>query len=113
MECVLVVTEAMERCGNDEEFLMEMISLFRDDLLECTHLLGVAYRNKKSIQLREISHRIKGQAAMLAATDLCEKAEVVEHASKTCTLVEHEYKQLLVSIDEFLLKTSDIKDINS
>ena len=111
MECVLVVTEAIERCDNDEEFLMEMVSLFRDDLVECKPLLAVAYQDRNLGTLQEISHRIKGQASMLAAKDLYKKAQVVEHASKTCTLVEHEFNQLKTSIDEFLLKTSDIEKV--
>lgn len=109
MENVIVVKEAMEICDNDEEFLKEMVVLVREDLeSSCLNLLAKAFTDNNPVQTREVAHRIKGQAANLAAKDLREKSGKVEDAAKAGTCTKTEYLQLILSIKEFIRCTRDV-----
>lgn len=108
MEKVIVVKEAMEICDNDEEFLKEMVVLVREDLECCLELLPKAFSRNDPTQTREVAHRIKGQAANLAAKDLREKSGKVEDAAKAGTCTKTEYLQLILSIKEFIRCTRDV-----
>ena len=92
----------METCDNDEEFFQEMIVTMREDLVECLDLLAQAFDQKNSTQMREVAHRVKGQAANMAAKDLWAKSKKVEDGAKIGSYTKTEYLQLILSIKEFL-----------
>lgn len=107
MEKVISVHEAMKICDDDKEFFKELVGLMREDLKECLDILPQALSNNDSKQMREVAHRIKGQAANMAANDLCKKSKTVEDSSKLGFCTKNEYLQLVLSIKEFLRCTRD------
>ena len=104
MENIFCVKKAIEQCDNDEEFMHEMVGLFRDDLQECIELLTSAFKENNFKELKELSHRIKGQAATLAANDLFEKSKSLEQE----VFSETKYNDLMKSIKEFLEVSLDM-----
>ncbi|CAM9094810.1 unnamed protein product [Ectocarpus sp. 12 AP-2014] len=107
MERVISIKEAAELCDNDDEFLKELIGLMREDLKCCLELLPKAFADNNPVQTKEVAHRIKGQAANLAAKDLFEKSRKVEDAAKTGMCTKSEYLLLILSIQEFLRCTRE------
>ena len=99
--------EAVQICDGDEEFFKELIGLMHEDLRECLDVLPQALGNNDSKQMREVAHRIKGQAANMAAKDLWKKSKTVEDSSKLGFCTRNEYLQLVLSIKEFLRCTRD------
>ena len=98
---VISVSECMKMCDNDEEFMNELVAIMRDDLLECLDLLANAFADKDREQMRELAHRVKGQAANLAAKPLFEIAKKVENAAKTGNVTKNEYLFFIQKIKEF------------
>lgn len=108
MERVLCVKEAVEMCDNDEEFLREMVGIMRDDVVLCMDLLATAFNDNNPTQTREVAHRVKGQAANMAAKDLFEKSKKVEDAAKLGFCTRNEYLILILSMKKFVRCTKDI-----
>jgi len=101
IEDVISVTECMNMCDNDEEFMRELLDVMRDDLLECLDLLANAFADSDREQMRNVAHRIKGQSANMAAKPLHEIAKKVEDAAKTGNVTKTEYLCLIQTIKEF------------
>lgn len=99
--------EAMKMCDDDEEFFEELVGLMHQDIKECLDILPQALSDNDSKQMREVAHRIKGQAANMGAKDLCEKSKTVEDSSKLGFCTKNEYLQLMLSMKEFLRCTRD------
>ncbi|AAK14531.1 unnamed protein product [Ectocarpus sp. 4 AP-2014] len=108
MEKVLCVKGALEMCDNDEEFLKEMVGLMRDDIMKCLSLLAEAFDDNDSSRTREVAHRVKGQAAMLAAKDLLLQSKKVEDAAKIGFCTKTEYLSLVLNMKEFVRCTKDV-----
>ncbi|CAM9465391.1 unnamed protein product [Ectocarpus sp. 13 AM-2016] len=108
MENVLCVKEALEMCDDDGEFLKEMVALVRDDIVECLSLLAEAFGDNDSSRTREVAHRVKGQAANMAAKDLMLKSKKVEDAAKIGFCTKTEYLRLVLSMKEFVRHTKDV-----
>lgn len=107
MEKVISIKEALEICDDDEEFFREMVGIMRDDLLICLDLLAQAFTNNDPTQTREVAHRVKGQAANMAAKDLWKKSKKVEDAAKLGFCTKMEYLCLILTIKEFLRCTRE------
>ena len=99
---VIYVKEAMEMCDNDEEFMREMVGVMREDMASCQNLLAKAFMDNNPVKTREVAHRVKGQAAMLAAKDLAETSTKVEDAAKSGFCTKTEYLLLMLSMKEFV-----------
>jgi HPt (histidine-containing phosphotransfer) domain-containing protein len=102
MENVISLNACLEMCDNDKEFMEEMIDLMRDDVKVCLNLLAKAFTDHDRTELRNVSHRIKGQAANMAAEELCEMAKKVEDAAKNGFCTKIEYLMLILSAKNFL-----------
>lgn len=107
MEKVICIEEATELCDGDEEFMKEMVRVMREDIISCQNLLAKAYMENNTVQVREVAHRVKGQAAMLAAEDLREKSKTVEDAAKVVACTKTEYLLLMLSMKKFVQCTQD------
>ncbi|CAN0533183.1 unnamed protein product, partial [Ectocarpus sp. 12 AP-2014] len=57
---------------------------------------------------REVAHRVKGQAANMAAKDLMLKSKKVEDAAKIGFCTKTEYLRLVLSMKEFVRHTKDV-----
>lgn len=108
MESVLCVKEEMEICDNDEEFMKEMVGLMRDDVVACMDLLANAFNGNNPTQTADVAHRVKGQAANMAAKDLFAKSKKVEDAAKVGFCTKTEYLHLILSMKEFMRCTRDV-----
>lgn len=108
MEKVISIKEAMEICDNDQDFFQELLGIMREDVEECLDLLSKAFVDNDPQHTREIAHRVKGQAANMAAKDLWEKSKKVEDAAKIGFCTRNEYLYLILSMKEFLRCTRDV-----
>lgn len=108
MEKVLCVEEAVEMCDNDRPFMEEMVGLMRDDVVLCIDLLAKAFADNSPTRTREVAHRVKGQAATMAAKDLWEKGKKVEDAATIGFCTRTEYLNLMLSMKEFVRCTKDL-----
>ena len=102
------VKEALEMCDDDEEFMKEMVVLMRDDIVSCENFLAQAFMENDPTRTREVSHRVKGQAANMAAKELWEKSSKVEDAAKLGFCTKTEYLQLILSMKEFVRCTRKV-----
>lgn len=108
MENVLCVKEAAEMCDNDEEFMKEMVGVMRDDIAECLSLLADAFDDNNSNQTMAVAHRVRGQAANMAAKDLMLRSKTVEDAAKIGFCTKTEYLNLILSMKQFVRCTKDV-----
>lgn len=108
MQNVICIKEAMETCDNDDEFMRQMVAVMRDDMVSCENLLAKAFMDNNPVTTREVAHRVKGQAASLAAKALTETSTKVENAAKAGFCTKTEYLLLMLSMKEFVRCTRDI-----
>ena len=108
MEKVISVEECMEMCGYDVEFMKEIIALTREDMIECSHIVSNTYTCNDMIGLKNVAHRIKGEASMIAAKSLTESAKNVEYSSNEGFITKLEYLCLILNIKEFIKHTRNI-----
>jgi HPt (histidine-containing phosphotransfer) domain-containing protein len=59
---------ALDRTGNDEEFLYELINIYVDDYEEKKQQLKTAIEQENNSQIQEIGHSLKGSSANLSLT---------------------------------------------
>ena len=110
MESVISINDLLELCGDDQGFVKEIIGLTRDELKEDIIELKKFFTTKNFVELRNISHKIKGQAANMMAEKMRKKAESVEANSKKGSCSETEYITLVSSIEEFLQCTQGYQE---
>ena len=108
MEEVISIKEALEICDNDVEFFEELLGIMREDVEKCLNLLPKAFIDNDPQKTREISHRIKGQAANMAAKDLWEKSKKVEDAAKLGFCTRTEYLCLILCMKKFIRYTRNV-----
>jgi len=94
---------------NDFWSLIERMYISSDDSLVC---LKQAFTSKNFKELKNISHKIKGEAANMMARNLREKSESVETNSNKGSCSETEYNTLVSSIEEFLRCTRGYQECN-
>jgi HPt (histidine-containing phosphotransfer) domain-containing protein len=102
---------ALERIGNDESFLKELLDLYILTFESKREELSVSLERKDFKALREVGHSLKGSSANLSLIPLQELAYRIETAGReedivaageTLTLLDQEFKRL----KEFILEKS-------
>lgn len=68
----------LNRTMNDPELAKEILNDFISDTPDLISKLQEAILNKKLTQVISISHELKGSSATIAATDLSNKAKIIE-----------------------------------
>jgi HPt (histidine-containing phosphotransfer) domain-containing protein len=76
----LIRAEALERVGNDEAFLEELLDLFGEEFESKTRALSEAISRRDATAIRELGHAIKGAAANLSLPGLYASAQAMERA---------------------------------
>jgi len=76
----LIRAEALERVGNDEAFLEELLDLFGEEFESKTRALSEAISGCDATAIRELGHAIKGAAANLSLPGLQASAQAMERA---------------------------------
>lgn len=92
----------MKAFDSDVEFMNEMIVLMREDMIECSRILSKAYEEHDRVGLKNVAHRIKGQAAQMVATPLLKEASRVEDSSREGFVTKLEYLSLVLRLQEFI-----------
>jgi HPt (histidine-containing phosphotransfer) domain-containing protein len=82
----LIRAEALERVGNDEAFLEELLDLFGEEFESKTKALSEAISRRDATALRELGHSIKGAAANLSLPGLRASAQAMEQAGASLPL---------------------------
>ena len=108
MENVISVKECMEMFDSDVEFMKEMIVLMREDMVECSAIVSKTYNDNDTMGLKNMAHRIKGQAAMVSANSLRDAAKKVENSANAGGVTTLEYLGLVLKIKEFIRNTRDL-----
>jgi HPt (histidine-containing phosphotransfer) domain-containing protein len=94
---------ALERTGDDESFLEELLSLYSEDFSEKLNQIKEAMDQGNYDMIRELSHTLKGASANLSLIPLQEalfemenagRERNIEKAKKTLELLEKEYQRL-------------------
>jgi 3-isopropylmalate/(R)-2-methylmalate dehydratase small subunit len=80
--CVFNREELLERLGDDEELVAEIVELFLDDAPQQIASIEAAVAAKDGEEIRNRAHALKGAAANMGAADLCEKARQMEMAAE-------------------------------
>lgn len=96
--------EVLERIGGDEDFLKELIEIYKQEFAEKTDELTRAIEEKNFQVIREAGHSLKGASANLSLMALREAALEMEMAGKEQNLdkaqlaldrLKKEYKRLM------------------
>ncbi|MGB9836785.1 MAG: Hpt domain-containing protein [Candidatus Saccharicenans sp.] len=96
--------EVLERIGGDEDFLGELIQIYRQEFDEKIEVLSRAIEEKNYQLIREAGHSLKGASANLSLPALREAAWEMEMAGKEQNLeqarqalekLKKEYKRLV------------------
>lgn len=97
------LASALERTGNDESFLFELIDLYIEDFPEKYNSLQDAIEQKNFEIIHETGHNLKGSSANLSLTSLQEvscdietagKEKNIEKAKQSMSLLEQEFERL-------------------
>eukprot|EP01082_Thalassiosira_pseudonana_P011992 g10453.t1 g10453 contig4:1906745-1907532(+) len=82
---VIDYTEAMEQCGDDEEFLRELLSDLRGEvdaqIVKIDEVLKEPVNDQSFLLIMRASHVIKGASSNLMCQQLREGATNLEHAA--------------------------------
>lgn len=76
------LTELLERCGGDVEFMGELLTIFRDETKRIAGEIHAAASDDDHAVMRELAHGLKGTAASSSAGKLADAANEVEQAAK-------------------------------
>lgn len=106
MENVISIEESLEMFGGDTEFMNEIIAIMREDIIKCLSILTKAYSENDTSGVRDVSHRIKGQAASIVAKPLFKISKTVENSGKAGYITKLEYLQLILALKDFIVHTT-------
>mmetsp|Transcript_11787 Transcript_11787/g.17860 ORF Transcript_11787/g.17860 Transcript_11787/m.17860 type:complete len:126 (-) Transcript_11787:237-614(-) len=102
--------EAMEQCGGDEEFLIELLGDLQEELETQVRKIGVALLDPvKLMAIRSAAHVVKGAAANLMCEDLRSTSADLEQVAKHYTdkPIDSEVKGVLESKYEKLKEATE------
>lgn len=107
---VMDVEEALERLGNDEELLREIVQIYLEDSPELVERIHGAVSDGDAAALQRAAHSLKGLAATLSAHDVIGAAIKLEHlgaasnfgeAPKAVAEVDHSVNQLNEAVKKY------------
>jgi len=94
---------ALDRTGNDEEFLYELINIYVDDYEDKKEELKSAIEEENYSQIQEIGHSLKGSSANLSLTymqaaslemEMAGREKNLETAKAALKKLETEFEQV-------------------
>jgi len=94
-------SSVLERVGEDESFLQELINIYMEDFGKKYKELKQALEKKNFTALREIGHSLKGSSANLSLNNLKEASFKIETAGKNRN-IEIAKQALLLLNQEFI-----------
>lgn len=92
---------ALDRTGNDEEFLYELINIYVDDYEDKKEELKSAIEEENYSQIQEIGHNLKGSSANLSLTymqaaslemEMAGREKNIEKAKEVLNKLESEFE---------------------
>jgi len=102
---VMDVSDALQRLGNDEELLREIVKIYLEDAPGIVERIHTAVSAADSNGLRRAAHSLKGLAATLSAHEVAGVTSRLEHMGATRNLAEAaktvaEVDQRVAELDE-------------
>ena len=110
MENVISIKKCVDMFDSDVEFMTEIIVLMRQDMVECLTIVSSAYNDNDTKGLQNVAHRIKGQAATIAADPLMKISKTVEDSARTGYTTRMEYLTLILRIKDFIKNTKHVRN---
>ena len=93
--------EALERVGDDESFLEELLTIYKEEFAEKSPALAEALANGDAKAVREIGHYLKGASANLSLPGLQAAAWNIEKSGAESKIEEAKaaYQVLLLEYE--------------
>jgi two-component system, sensor histidine kinase and response regulator len=108
---VMDVEEALERLGNDEDLLREIVKIYLEDVPGIVDKIHTSVSGGDSFSLQRAAHSLKGLAATLSAHEVVGIAMRLEHmgatknlneAAKSVTEVDQRVSELTQAVKKLL-----------
>lgn len=103
---------AMEQCGDDKDFLVEMLHELKNELLTNKPKLEIAVDKKDFKEIVEISHLIKGSSGTLMCSEIATSMADLERHAKCRLPCERKYENVIKSIERFCIFLSEDPRVN-
>lgn len=114
MDSPINFPEALERIGQDESFLVELLNLYFKDIFEQIHAIKQAIRQENFQLIEKLGHSLRGASANLSLGPLQKafldvetagREKDLEKANRVLPLLGKEIKRLKC----FLIKSRNLK----
>jgi HPt (histidine-containing phosphotransfer) domain-containing protein len=90
LSAVMDVDQALQRLGNDEELLRDIIQVYLEDAPGMAKKIHAAVEGDDANGLQRAAHSLKGLASTLSAHELVDVAYRLEHIAATRNLADAE-----------------------
>ena len=104
--------EAIEQCGGDKDFLVEMLHELKNEILTNKPKLEIAVDKKDFKEIVEISHLIKGSSGTLMCNDVSTSMADLERHGKSRMECDRKYENVVKSIERYFLFLSEDPRVN-
>ena len=104
--------EAIEQCGGDKDFLVEMLHELKNEILTNKPKLEIAVDKKDFKEIVEISHLMKGSSATLMCNCLAQNMADLERHAKSSLPCERKYENVVKCIERYFLFLSEDPRVN-
>jgi two-component system, sensor histidine kinase and response regulator len=111
LSAVMDVGEALQRLGNDEELLRDIVQIYLEDVPVMIDKIHAAVSGADAKALQRAAHSLKGLASTLSAHEVVDVACRLEHmgatrtlsdAAKTVTEVDQRVNELSQAVKQYL-----------
>jgi HPt (histidine-containing phosphotransfer) domain-containing protein len=108
---VMDVEQALQRLGNDEDLLRDIIQIYLEDAPGMVRKIHAAVEEEDANNLQRSAHSLKGLASTLSAHEVVDVAYRLEHiaatrnladAAKTAAEVDQRVDELSRAVQEYL-----------
>jgi HPt (histidine-containing phosphotransfer) domain-containing protein len=111
LSAVMDVDQALQRLGNDEDLLRDIIQIYLEDAPGMVKRIHAAVEENDANTLQRAAHSLKGLASTLSAHEVVDVAYRLEHiaatrnladAAKTAAEVDQRVDELSRAVKEYL-----------
>jgi two-component system sensor histidine kinase/response regulator len=106
---ILDINDMKQRIGDDDEFISELLIIFKDDALELVKNLENAIFENAPSKLQECAHALKGMSANVSAISLKEVSYTLEKMGESGDILNAE--KICSELKEVLNRTLELIDV--